>query len=58
MNLDGTVNVLGDAIRLVANLGMQGPELGYADGDINGDQQVNVLGDAIVLVANLGMSSN
>ena len=52
-NLDGVVNVLGDAFILVANLGTTSGA-GWTDGDFNGDGTVNVLGDAFVLVANLG----
>jgi len=52
LNLDGQVDVLGDALILVTNIG-QAVE-SYADGDINGDGIVNVLGDALILVTNLG----
>ena len=52
-NLDGVVNVLGDAFVLVANLGTTSGA-SWPTGDFNGDGQVNVLGDAFVLVANLG----
>jgi len=52
LNCDGTVNVLGDALVLVTNLGMSG--VSYTQGDINLDGTVNVLGDALVLVTNLG----
>ena len=56
LNLDGTVNVLGDAFALVGNLG--GADIvSWAQGDLNADQQVNVLGDAFALVSNLGMSN-
>ena len=55
LNCDGTVNVLGDAFALVANLGSNVSS--YSEGDINFDGTVNVLGDAFVLVANLGMSN-
>lgn len=56
INLDGTVNVLGDAFVLVANLG--GVDINsWAQGDLNADQAVNVLGDAFLLVANLGNSN-
>jgi hypothetical protein len=55
INLDGKVNVLGDAFILVGNLGLAG---GYADGDLNGDGIVNVLGDAFILVGNLNMSND
>jgi hypothetical protein len=56
INLDGTVNVLGDAFVLVASLGQAGVS-GYANGDLNADQAVDVLGDAFRLVANLGLSN-
>jgi glucose/arabinose dehydrogenase len=52
LNLDGQVNVLGDAFTLVSNLGQEVDS--YEDGDINGDGIVNVLGDAFILVGNLG----
>ena len=56
LNFDGSVNVLGDAFILVANLGaMTGAT--YAQGDINGDGAVDVLGDAFILVANLGFTA-
>jgi hypothetical protein len=55
LNCDGTVNVLGDAFALVANLGSNVSS--YSEGDINFDGTVNVLGDAFVLVGNLGMSN-
>ena len=51
-NLDGTVNVLGDAFTLVGNLGSS--VTSWADGDANGDGRVDVLGDAFLLVGNLG----
>ena len=51
-NLDGKVDVLGDAFILVANLGTNGGA-GWAQGDFNADGNVNVLGDAFILVANL-----
>ncbi|MDA8563718.1 hypothetical protein N9L06_04615 [Mariniblastus sp.] len=56
INLDGSVNVLGDAFVLVANLGGVGP-LGYAAGDLNADGLVTVLGDAFRLVSSLGLSN-
>ena len=52
-NLDGRVDVLGDAFILVGSLGTTSGAA-YADGDFNADGQVNVLGDAFILVANLG----
>lgn len=55
VNLDGMVNVLGDAFALVANLG--GSASSYAQGDLNLDETVDVLGDAFILVANLGSSN-
>jgi len=56
INLDGTVNVLGDALILVTNLGMEGIN-SWGQGDLNADQAVNVLGDALLLVTNLGSSN-
>jgi hypothetical protein len=55
LNLDGTVNVLGDAFFLVENLGNTGAS--WAQGDVNGDGMVNVLGDAFLLIENLGNSN-
>jgi hypothetical protein len=52
-NLDGQVNVLGDAFTLVGNLGTTGGAT-WAQGDFNNDGNVNVLGDAFALVGNLG----
>ena len=52
-NLDGVVNVLGDAFILVANLGTTSGA-GWVDSDFNADGMVNVLRDAFPLVANLG----
>ena len=52
-NLDGRVDVLGDAFALVANLGST-TNLAFTDGNFNGDGVVDVLGDAFILVANLG----
>jgi len=56
LNLDGTVDVLGDGIILVSNLGSSG-FVGYADGNLNADFAINVLGDALVFVSNLGLSN-
>lgn len=53
LNFDGSVNVLGDAFVLIANLGSF--DVGYADGDINGDGMVSVLGDAFLFISNLGL---
>ena len=55
VNLDGTVNVLGDGFVLVGSLG-ETSGVGYATGDLNADGVVDVLGDAFRLVANLGSS--
>ena len=55
IDLDGTVNVLGDTFILIGNLG--GVGLGYADGDLNSDGFVTVLADAFRLVGNLGQSN-
>ena len=54
-NLDGQVDVLGDAFALVGNLGTTGGAT-FAQGDFNGDGEVDVLGDAFILVGNLGRS--
>ena len=56
LNLDGTVNVLGDAFVLVANLGT--PVTSWSQGDFNGDGMVTVLGDAFLFVANLGNTNS
>ena len=55
INFDGTVNVLGDAFALIANLGFS--DVGYGQGDLNADGRVDVLGDAFRLISNLGMSA-
>ena len=49
-NLDGTVDVLGDAFILIGNLGDPG---GWAEGDFDQDGEISVLGDAFSLVNNL-----
>lgn len=54
-NLDGRVDVLGDAFTLVSNLGST-TSTAWADGNFNGDGVVDVLGDAFVLVSQLGQS--
>jgi len=56
LDFNGTVNVLGDALALVINLGTTSGAT-YVQGDINGDGAVNVLGDALVLVTNLGFTA-
>jgi hypothetical protein len=55
LNLDGTVNVLGDAFALVGNL--NNPASSWSQGDFNGDGTVNVLGDAFALVGNLNKTN-
>jgi len=52
INLDGSVDVLNDALRLVSTLG--GFVSSWTDGDVTGDGQVDVLNDALALVVNLG----
>ena len=52
INLDGVVNVLGDAFALVGSLGNSVSS--WSEGDLNADGQVTVLGDAFALVGNLG----
>ena len=54
-NLDGKVDVLGDAALLVVSLGKS--VTSWEQGDFNGDGIVDVLGDAAALVANLGKSN-
>lgn len=56
INLDGTVNVLGDAFILIGNLNSTGAEL-WGQGDLNADQKVDVLGDAFRLIGSLGQST-
>ena len=53
-NLDGRVDVLGDAFALINNLGTT-TDLAFSDGNFNGDGQVDVLGDAFILINNLGI---
>ena len=55
LNLNGTVEVLGDAFVLVGSLGTSVSS--YGDGDINLDGVVSVLGDAFALVGNLGRTN-
>ena len=57
VNLDGNVDVLGDAFALIANLGSS-DVVGYAEGDLNADGTVDVLNDAFRLIANLGSSNS
>ena len=52
-NLDGKVDVLGDAFALVGNLGTTSGAA-WRMGDFNGDGAVDVLNDAFALVGNLG----
>lgn len=54
-NLDGQVNVLGDAFQLVSGLGIS-ENATWDDGDFDGDNDVDVLGDAFRLVSKLGQS--
>jgi hypothetical protein len=55
-NLDGVVDVLGDASALVSNLGAVSTS--WSQGDFNADGSVNVLGDAFALIGNLGSSND
>ena len=55
INLDGSVNVLGDALILISNLGDAATS--WSQGDLNADGIVNVLGDALGLVSNLGFDN-
>ena len=54
-NLDGTVDVLGDAFVLIGNLGSSGA---WAQGDFNADGNIDVLGDAFALINNLGKNND
>ena len=56
VNLDGSVNVLGDGFALVGNLSQSSTS--RAEGDLNADGTVNVLGDGFLLVGQLGQSNN
>ena len=55
-NLDGTVDVLGDAFALIGNLNQ--PATSWSQGDFNGDGMVTVLEDAFALIGNLGGTNN
>ena len=55
VNLDGSVDVLGDAFTLIGNL--NNPAAVYAQGDLNLDGRVDVLSDAFLLIGNLGKSN-
>ena len=57
LNLDGRVDVLGDAFLLIANLGSSGA-VSYGLGNINADLVVDVLGDAFALIASLGQNND
>ena len=67
INLDGTVDILGDAFILVNNLGRpatilvdgeeEANEFSWGLGDLNADRVINVLGDAFLLVGSLGRSN-
>jgi len=56
-NLDGTINVLGDALALVGSLGSD-DDASWSDGDFNADGNVDVLNDAFILVGNLGTNNS
>ena len=56
INLDGRVDVVGDAFILVANL-LQSIT-SRSQGDLNADGQVTVVGDAFILVSDLGQSTD
>lgn len=57
INLDGQVNLLGDAFILLRNLEAPGI-FGYGDGDLNADGTVDLLNDAFRLLANLNGGSS
>ena len=54
-NLDGTVDVLNDAVILISNLGIAATS--WAEGDFSADGTVNVLSDGFLLIGNLGSSN-
>ena len=54
-NLDGQVDVLGDAFALIGNLNQSVSS--WAQGDFNADGQVDVLGDAFLLIGNFGRNN-
>ncbi len=56
VNLDGSVNVLGDGFLLVGSLGQT--VTSRAQGDLNADGMVDVLGDAFILIGGLGQSTD
>ena len=53
LNLNGSVDALGDAFILIGNLNRSGPT-SYGQGDLNADGRIDVLGDAFLLIGNLG----
>ena len=55
LNLDGSVNVLGDAFILIGNLNRAATSYGQGDTNLNGT--VNVLGDAFTLIGNLNRTN-
>ena len=55
VNLDGVVDVLSDALSLVANLGQS--VTSRSQGDLNADGTVNILCDAFILIGQLGQSN-
>ena len=55
VNLDGSVDVLGDGFALIGGLGQS--VTSRAQGDLNADGIVNVLGDAFILIGDLGNSN-
>ena len=55
INLDGVVDVLGDAFELVNNLGSTATS--WSQGDLNADGVVDVLGDAFILIGSLGFDN-
>ncbi|MDA8562934.1 hypothetical protein N9L06_00620 [Mariniblastus sp.] len=55
IDLNGSVDVLGDAFKLIASLGQSGTD--WSSGDLNADNETDVLGDAFLLISNLGAST-
>ena len=55
LNLDGTVNIFGDAFIWIGNLNESATS--YRQGDFNLDGTVDILEDAFILIENLGNSN-
>ena len=56
VNLDGIVDVLGDAFTLISGLGSSATS--HSQGDLDANGTVDVLGDAFLLISQLGLSND